>query len=128
MICWGFQNFKAKLPKRNVKIFSRNFVGVIFSPKSWVWEFALGIWKCKGKKSALTTADALCKHTMSFWTTLLFSNPDGKLTNPRFWWKNNTYKILGKIFDVSLRQFCFKVHEILTNQNFQNVARTLIIF
>ena len=45
-----FMNFKAKLPKWNVKIFSRNFAGVIFSPKSRTGEFCVGIWKSQGQK------------------------------------------------------------------------------
>ena len=53
---------------------------------------------------------------------LTFSNPDGELTNPRFWWKNNTCKISGKNFDVSLGQFCFEVHEILNKSKFSKCS------
>ena len=53
---------------------------------------------------------------------LTFSNPDGELTNPRFWWKNNTCKISGKNFDVSLGQFCFEIHEILNKSKFSKCS------
>ena len=46
-------NFKAKLPKWNIKIFSWNFEGVIVSQKSWIGEFAVGIWKSCGQKKTL---------------------------------------------------------------------------
>ena len=125
-----FMNFKARLPQWNVKIFSRKFAGVIFLPKSSSCEFAVGIWKSEERKM-LPNIYLYIYIYIYIWvllSPLTFSNPDGELTAGRIWWKNNTYKITGKNFDVSLGQFYFEALKSLTNQNFQNVARTLIFF
>ena len=65
---------------------------------------------------------AYCIYIRVFILFLTFSNPDGELTNSRIWWKNNTCKISGQDFDVSLGQFCFEIHEILNKSKFSKCS------
>ena len=123
-------NFKAKLPKWNVKIFSRNFAGVIFSPKSRTGEFCVGIWNVRGKINSLGPYYICIYIYMCILGCLfcpwLFQIPTANSPILDFGEKITPAKFREKILTFHLGSFALKFMKSLTNQNFQNVARTLI--
>ena len=142
-----FMNFKAKLPKWNVKIFSRNFAGVIFSPKSRIGEFAVGIWKSQGqnKHPNIYPINIYLSHIAIFTLFIyrniymiyilgclfhpwLFQIPTANSPILDFGEKITPAKFREKFLTFHLGSFALKFMKSLTNQNFQNVARIPYLF